>query len=98
MPDLLPEAAAGATVTAGIVEFAASRISVSVLAYVWNTNQCGSRVPVAQVTLPRYGGTFSPRPGSTGGYSCHIETWYISFDAGAHESPIRVKVCEWAAS
>jgi len=84
---------AAAAVLTKLADAASARVSVSILAYVWNTNSCGTHVPVAQVTL---GGTGGGGSGGSGGLVCHLEGWEISFDGGNTWSPITVKVCQYA--
>ena len=85
--------AAAAAVITEIADRAAARIAVSILAYVWNTNSCGTHVPVAQITL---GGAAGGGGGGGGGLTCHNEGWEISFDGGETWSPITVRVCQYA--
>ncbi len=87
---VLPAGSASAAAFATYVADAAnSRVAISILAYYWNTYQCGSKLVSAG---PIYRGANWASGGIS--WACHTETWEISFNGGQTYDPINVTVCD----
>ncbi|MDQ6769972.1 MAG: hypothetical protein M3Z54_08295 [Gemmatimonadota bacterium] len=74
-----------------IANHEATRITVNVMAFFWNSYGCSSR-SVSGGTIVLAGGS-----SSGGSLSCSIETWGISFDDGKSWHNIDVRVCQYMA-
>ncbi len=67
-----------------------SRVAMGILAWTWNTYNCGNRAYTGSIVL---GG--NTVPSGTGAYVCYYTHWEISFNGGATWYPITVRVCEY---